>query len=207
MDKGSTALGDVFRALPPDPQLVLFVWSNEAFAFAVRHVTQGKNPVQSAYGRWAITSVAGDAPKTRGLGGGLLLKLLLGHGPHWIIINMGYYATVDTVPELFTEAAITIQSVETKMVSCNTPQYALQQLRQWRGGLPPTVYWLPDLMPVDGTEALPEPTPPKPLGLGGLGNWWSSLLDGTRVSQAVVQDDFDPDLYFLPDIQVPSDDE
>lgn len=204
MDKGSSALGDVFRALPPDPQLVLFVWSNEAFAFAVRHVTQGKNPVQSAYGRWAITSVVGDAPKPRGLGGGLL-KSLLGRGPHWIIINMGYYATVDTVLELFTQAAIAIQGVETKMVSCNTPPYALQQLRQWRGELPPTVYWLPDLMPVDGTEALPEPTPEL---LGSVpGNWWSTLLDGTRVSQAVVQDDFDPDLYFLPDIQVPSDDE
>jgi hypothetical protein len=199
----ASLLSSVFRALPPNPELILFVWSSEAFAFALRHIRGNvemaceENPAQSACGRWALTNPYGARPHFQGKS---VLKSLLGSGPHWIIINMAYYATVETVLDLFTVAAV-INNNGTKFVSCNTPAYALQQLRQWRGELPPTVYWLPDVMPGD---ELPEPT--KPLGLAPESGWWSTLLDGTRVSLA-VDNDFDPDLYFLPDFQEPSDDD
>lgn len=195
-DQGSPPplLANIFQALPPEPELVLFVWSNEAFAFALRHIRKNVHmpseecPMQSAHGRWAITNPYGKRP-LQGYSKGVAASLL-GPGPHWIIINMGYYATVDTVLNLFTDAALTIKGTQTKMVSCNTPDYAIQQLRHWRGELPPTVYWLPHVAPAD---ELPG------------GSLWTGLLEGTRVSLFgnPVEEDFDPDLDFLPDIMEP----
>lgn len=210
MDEG-VPLKNIFRALP-SAEVILFVWSNEAFAFATRHVRDGGKgavkvaseecPMQSSRNRWVLTSpyYAIAPSKRKGHAKGVV-KSLLGVGPYWIIINMAYYATIAPVLDLFTEVALLVKEGDCcKLVSCNTPEYALAQLRQWQGQLPPSVYWLPDVMPHEGVD--------EPLPQGGVGNnWWTTLLKGTQVPLFdILQDDFDPDLDFLPHVQEPYDD-
>jgi hypothetical protein len=193
----------LLEALPlPSLEVVLFVWSNEAFSFAVRYVrgsnvtiAQEELPMQSAHGKWCITNPYNRKPSNGHSKG--VLKSLMGPGPYWVIVNMSLYVTVQSPLELFTEACVSINNETTKMVSCNTPEYVLLQLRQWRGHLPPSVCWLSnnDDVATDGLPCTPD--------------WWSPLVKGTVVAtemQMILDDsDFDVDFCFMPEIQEPQD--
>lgn len=204
MDNKGSPLSNLFRALPTHLDVVLFVWSAEAFSFALHHVrgpttvASEECPMQSVMGNWALISAQGAAKKPKGVA-----QSLLGSGPYWVIVNMSCYVSQQSPLDLFTEAAVSIRDhVATRVVSVNTPEYALQQLRQYRGELPPTVEWLNDI----GT--VPEYLLRKPKRLAP---WWITLLKGTQVDpwivMSVAEEDFDPDFWFLPDVREPQEEE
>lgn len=204
MDNKGSPLPNLFRALPTHLDVVLFVWSAEAFSFALRHVrgpttvASEECPMQSVAGKWALISAEGATNKpTHGHTKGVAHSLL-GLGPYWVIVNMSCYVNQQSPLDLFTEAAVSISQNTTRVVSANTPEYALQQLRQYRGDLPPTVEWLSH----EGGH-VPEYLFKKPKRLA---QWWATLLEGTRVDPwmaVLVGEDFDPDFWFLPDVREP----
>lgn len=197
MDKGSP-LNDLIRAIPVNRiETVLFLWNNEAFASALRHVrgdddinTSSECHGHSTLGRWAVIHPNHHHASSGGSGNGgnrrCLVKTLLGAGPYWLLVNMLYYASRTSPLDLFTEAAIGFPTTVC-MVSCNTPNYILDQFRQYRGTLPPSVHWLSLSVKV-----------PVMLLLLTNAEWWGKLLEITRIDSSVVPSDFDPDIDYLP---------
>jgi hypothetical protein len=197
MDKGSP-LNDLIRAIPvKEIETVLFLWSNEAFASALRHV-RGDDDInassechgQSTLGRWAVIHPKHHQHTASGGGSRrCLVKTLLGAGPYWLLVNMLYYASRTSPLDLFTEAAVGFPTTVC-MVSCNTPNHILLQFRQYRGTLPPSVHWL--------SSSVNVPVPVPLLLLLPNAEWWGKLLEITRIDSSLVPSDFDPDIDYLP---------